>query len=172
MSFPGRYFRNRTVHFPRSMHESSNWTCSFCQRLRSAARFSTSTRARQDQRPDNGPFRTRLRTALRSTKVRWKPIPVGLGIGFLGAVQFYRVREREKARQQEQDDALESREGHPKEEQHTGRPKKRQRVRPSGPWWVEHGRSDGLSNESFLQADPSHVYPSSQGHVANLGTIQ
>lgn len=59
---------------------------------------------------------------------------MGLGIGFLGAVQFYRVRKREKRRQQEEADALDVEETHNNEGEHTGRPKKRKRIRPSGPW--------------------------------------
>ena len=71
----------------------------------------------------------RLGTALRDTKVQWKyRIPLGLGISFLAAVQFYRVQEREKKRRVEEQDALES----TKDSQ--GRPRKRNRIRPSGPW--------------------------------------
>jgi phosphatidylserine decarboxylase len=53
------------------------------------------------------------------SKIRWYPIPVGLGVGFLGLVQFYNVytREQEKAEDGDLD-----------------RPKKRARVRPDGPW--------------------------------------
>jgi hypothetical protein len=65
-------------------------------------------------------FSSRLRTALNNSKIQWFHIPVGLGIGFLGAVQFYRVSKREKERQE-----LESEDGLP-----TRRP----RVRPEGPW--------------------------------------
>lgn len=72
-----------------------------------------------------GPFRYRLRTALRKTKIEWRPIPVTLGIGFLGLVQFYRIQRREKARQDEEEE----------EELNRQRPAKRKRVRPSGPWY-------------------------------------
>jgi phosphatidylserine decarboxylase len=79
-------------------------------------------------RPSNAPFGTRLRNALRDTKVVWKPIPVGLGIAFLGGFQFYRTQARitdeERARQQAQ---LEDGSKVPK----------RERIRPSGPWQVQ-----------------------------------
>lgn len=68
-------------------------------------------------------FSQRLGEALRNTKIQWYQIPVGLGIGFLGLVQFYKVSAREQ-KQREQDGVLE--EG--------GRPKRRPRVRPEGPW--------------------------------------
>lgn len=134
MSSARTLLSQRASAFQHSTFRSSGWTCGLCQRARSAAPFSTSTRAKQDQRQDKGPFRTRLRAATRNSKVQWKPIPVGLGIGFLGAVQFYRVREREKRRQQQEADALDAEETHKNEGEHTGRPKKRKRIRPSGPW--------------------------------------
>lgn len=55
-----------------------------------------------------------------SSRVRWHPIPVGLGVGFLGLVQFYKVSHRDE--KQKQDGDLEQ------------RPKRRPRVRPDGPW--------------------------------------
>lgn len=97
--------------------------------MRPFHRFSTSARARQEQYQNRGPFNTRLRIALRTTKIQWKyRIPIGLGIGFLGTAQFYRVQQREKKRQRSERDALESTE----DEQH--KPRKRERIRPSGPW--------------------------------------
>ncbi|KAI0443541.1 phosphatidylserine decarboxylase [Xylaria telfairii] len=71
-------------------------------------------------------FSSRLRHALNDTKIRWYPIPVGLGIGFLGFVQFYKTQAREKERLEREA----SREEEP-------RPKKRPRVRPDGPWQVQ-----------------------------------
>lgn len=68
-------------------------------------------------------FSQRLGEALRSTKIQWYQIPIGLGIGFLGLVQFYRVSAREQ-KQRELDGELE--EG--------GKPRRRPRVRPEGPW--------------------------------------
>jgi phosphatidylserine decarboxylase len=78
---------------------------------------------------------------LGETKIKWYPIPVGLGIGFLGLVQFYKVNERERLRREvEWEDegyvattssGRESGEGGPGE-----RPKRRERIRPSGPWFV------------------------------------
>ena len=86
---------------------------------------SSARRYEQDQQQRRGSFGKRLRLALRNTRVEWYPIPVGLGIGFLGLAQLYRIRRR-KAREEEErgfggygDD---------------GRPTKRPKIRPSGPW--------------------------------------
>ncbi|KAF2183707.1 phosphatidylserine decarboxylase [Zopfia rhizophila CBS 207.26] len=72
-------------------------------------------------------FRSRLNSALKNTKIEWKPIPVALGVGFLGLYQFYRIQRRE---QHTQSNGNESGEGN-------GRPEKRERIRPSGPWQVQ-----------------------------------
>jgi len=141
MSSAKRVFSGRPNLSYRQGSRSPSWTCFFCQQARSTTRFSTSARARQEQRRDSGPFRTRVRTVLRDTKVQWKPIPVGLGIGFLGAFQFYRVRAKEKRRQQEEKYALETGETHSDGGERTGRPKKRKRIRPSGPWYLYRGRT-------------------------------
>ncbi len=132
MSVAGRALSRRSFLASQPSLKPTDWICSSCQRARPSARFSTSGRAKQEQR--DKPFGTRLRTALRNTKVDWKPIPIALGIGFLGAVQFYRVRNREKRRQQEEEDARDVEEPHNSDKEHQGRPKKRKRIRPSGPW--------------------------------------
>lgn len=113
----------------------ANFRCLFCHQKSSLPRrFTTTTRLRSKDgtNQDKGPFRSRLRTALRNTKIEWAPIPLGLGFAFLGAVQFYRVweRERKKQRQEEEDDLRSDESGG---ESHS-RPKKRKRIRPSGPW--------------------------------------
>ena len=115
-------FRSRPAKPPQ-------YTCIFCQHL--ARSFASSSRTPGGKPYSNqGPFSVRLRTALRKTKVDWHPIPITLGIGFLGAVQFYRARRREKVRQeQEAEEAGEWQDGH--------KPAKRKRIRPSGPWYVE-----------------------------------
>lgn len=56
--------------------------------------------------------------------MQWYPIPVGLGIGFLGFVQFYKTQAREKERLERE----------AADEEPGVRPKKRPRVRPDGPW--------------------------------------
>lgn len=66
-------------------------------------------------------FSSRLRMALGKSKTEWYFIPVGVGIGFLGLVQGYKVYTREKERQ----------EGEAQEEK---KPKRRPRIRPDGPW--------------------------------------
>src|SRR5689334_6586148 len=57
----------------------------------------TGTRRLYSQKSQQRPrFSSRLRTALNNSKIQWFHIPVGLGIGFLGLVQFYRVSKRER----------------------------------------------------------------------------
>lgn len=90
-------------------------------------------------RPQDGreSFSTRLRRALGQTRIRWYPIPVGLGIGFLALTQFYRVNEREKIRQrEEEEDAYNKNVGRGEDNDSEGRPKRRKRIRPTGPWSV------------------------------------
>lgn len=141
MSFGRAALGWRNILLPKTATKSSEWKCLFCQQTRSSPRssprFSTSARARQEQHQNNGTFRIRLRTALRDTKVQWRyRIPIGLGIGFLGAVQFYRVQGRERKRHEEEQDALMS------TEDTKGKPKKRERIRPSGPWYGENARGE------------------------------
>ncbi|KAL6707463.1 phosphatidylserine decarboxylase 1 [Coniothyrium glycines] len=76
-------------------------------------------------------FRSRLNSALRNTKVKWEPIPIALGVGFLGAFQLYRMQRREKHTGAEREESPEA------TYDHTERPKKRERIRPSGPWSVQ-----------------------------------
>lgn len=100
--------------------------------------FSSSNLYRQ-QNDYRESFGTRLRKALNNTKIKWYPIPVGVGIGFLGLGQLYRINEREKAKRREEweDDGLLKSTG-PNGEEHDGtlgrRPKRRERIRPTGPW--------------------------------------
>lgn len=101
----------------------------------SARRFATSTPRRIKDRgfKNQESFRSRLLAALRSTKLDWSPVPIGAGIAFLGAFQFYRVRERERKRQEREDaQSFQNGDGDSREQ---GRPKKRKRIRPSGPWY-------------------------------------
>lgn len=72
-------------------------------------------------------FSQRLGEALRNSKIQWYQIPVGLGIGFLGLVQFYKVAAREREKQAEGEEGSNG----------SGRPKSRPRVRPDGPWQVQ-----------------------------------
>lgn len=84
-------------------------------RAQSGARdFSSSGSGGGGQRPR---FSQRLGEALRNSKITWYHIPAGLGIGFLGFVQFYKVSSREREKQ----------EGGEK-------PKPRPRIQPDGPW--------------------------------------
>jgi hypothetical protein len=93
----------------------------------------TPTRFRPQHRKET--FGSRLGAALNRTRIEWYWMPVTAGIAFLGGVQFYRVYAREQARKEEEERAEEW------EEYESGkRPKKRKRIRPSGPWLDPNNR--------------------------------
>ncbi|KAG5929035.1 hypothetical protein E4U42_007346 [Claviceps africana] len=73
-------------------------------------------------------FSHRLSEALRKSKITWYHIPVGVGIGFLGLLQFYKVTAREERKRREDAEASGNADGQPR-----GRP----RIRPDGPWQVQ-----------------------------------
>jgi phosphatidylserine decarboxylase len=85
---------------------------------------------RQQSQQQREPFRKRLRTALDSTQIVWRPIPIALGVVFVGGFQLYRTQARE---QKKIDDEWtrrdENGEGDGKRSRH--------RIRPSGPWTVQ-----------------------------------
>lgn len=90
--------------------------------------FSRTCKHHQQHRESS--FSSRLRDAWNSTPVVWKPIPIGLGIVFLGVFQLYRNNDRERRRI----DDGERTEDDPGD---VGKPKRRERIRPSGPWTVQ-----------------------------------
>ncbi|KAF3926892.1 hypothetical protein ABW20_dc0104926 [Dactylellina cionopaga] len=69
-------------------------------------------------------FFQRLRTAWNDTPIKWYPIPVGLGVAYLGFKHYTTVMGRESA---EEDPSLDPNDPH----------KKKRKVRPSGPWQVQ-----------------------------------
>lgn len=95
----------------------------------------------------SSPFRARLRASLRDTKMQWRPIPVGLGIASVGALQFYRVRRRNDGQEEREDvedksgaEARTQRTWDQEKEEDTGsepraRPRRRARIKPDGPWY-------------------------------------
>lgn len=91
----------------------------------STRHFSASQRQHQSQ---NGrdPFRKRLRTALDSTQIVWRPIPIALGVAFLGSFHFYRTYVSESG----PDDEWARRNS-------GDGPPSNHRIRPSGPWAVQ-----------------------------------
>jgi len=108
---------------------SSKQACIY--RAQNRRTFSTTGRQQES-------FGTRLRRALGNTKIKWYPIPAALGIAFLGLGQAYRVNEREKAKLalEESDDGMVNFQGTGADELDSqGRPKKRKRIRPTGPWY-------------------------------------
>ncbi|KAF2485689.1 phosphatidylserine decarboxylase-domain-containing protein [Neohortaea acidophila] len=123
MSSPRIYARARHLVPPRPSHLHST--------LRPQRPFSTTRTLRNPPRSRKESFASRLGRAWRRTPITWKPIPIGLGIAFLGVFQFYRVQERER-RKQEQEWLIEH-----DEDGVLRQRKKRQRIRPSGPWSVQ-----------------------------------
>ena len=126
---------SRSLEVFSSNARTTPYRCVFCQaRFSTPRHFSASTiRRKTGEDGGRGSFGARLRVALRGTKVQWYPIPVGLGIGFLGFAQLYR-QQQQRERLRREDEAVS---GHgPEEEadQKRGRPRKRERIRPSGPW--------------------------------------
>ncbi|KAK3115389.1 phosphatidylserine decarboxylase 1 [Teratosphaeriaceae sp. CCFEE 6253] len=80
-------------------------------------------------------FAARTRTAWRNTRTVWRPIPIAVGIAFLGGFQIYRSNARERRKEQEE---WRNRAEHPDEYETSGlRPKRRERIVPSGPWSVQ-----------------------------------
>jgi phosphatidylserine decarboxylase len=85
-------------------------------------RSSRCLRRQEQGHKSEEPFNQRLGTAWRKTKIEWKPIPIGLGIGFLGLLTFWRARSREAVQG-----------GGPDAD--GKRVPKRERIRPSGGGW-------------------------------------
>ena len=115
--------------------------------------FSSSAKLHRQQKEYRDSFGTRLRKALGETRVKWYPIPVGLGIGFLGLGQLYRINQREKARRRDEEweeDGQLSFSGSRIDGEPGNRPKRRERIRPTGPWWVFSGISwEGVVTDVF-----------------------
>ncbi|KAK5945747.1 phosphatidylserine decarboxylase 1 [Knufia obscura] len=81
--------------------------------------FTSSQRVHRQAPGEGENFTKRAGKAWRNTKIEWKPIPIVLGIAFLGAFQLYRIQRREAADAQPD----------------TGPVPKRDRIRPSGGGW-------------------------------------
>ena len=77
--FPSYFRRSRTGHYKNPS--------SVCKR-----------KLHSDTRPEDGDsggrFWTRLRRALKATKVQWYPIPIGLGIAYVAFAHLRKMRER------------------------------------------------------------------------------
>ncbi len=132
-----RIFAGRTSLRRPSVFSSQSQAQCICRR--SNARQFSSSNTRRQQNDYKESFGKRLRKALGETKIKWYPIPVGLGIAFLGLVQLNRINEREKKRKLEEeweDDAWASIRGNYRNDGEYGRPKRRERIRPTGPWYA------------------------------------
>jgi phosphatidylserine decarboxylase len=86
----------------------------------------------EQQQHKKDSFGARLRYALNNTRIQWYAIPAAAGIGFLGAFQFFKVTQRENALREEEERAAYNN----GDDEDPKRPKKRKRIRPSGPWLV------------------------------------
>ncbi|OJJ63824.1 hypothetical protein ASPSYDRAFT_38484 [Aspergillus sydowii CBS 593.65] len=103
-------------------------------RLRTGVRFfSKSRRNYNNQNGKSSPgstFGSRLGFALRNTKVEWYPIPVGLGIGLLGILHYYKSQRNERLRIERESEAS-------GESFDFSKPPPRPKTRLSGPWQVQ-----------------------------------
>ena len=111
-------------------HFSTSWKSDHQQQQhnRQHQQYQQQQQYYQNYTKSRGNFGSRLRFALRTTKVEWYPIPIGLGIGLLGILQFYKSQraERERRIREEEGEGYEF-----------SKPPPRQRIRPSGPWQVQ-----------------------------------
>jgi phosphatidylserine decarboxylase len=100
--------------------------------------FTSSPRHYQKGSEYKESFGTRLRRALGETKIKWYPIPIGVGIGFLGLAQLYRINNREAAKRREEDenDGYMYTKSEGENGNREGKPRRRERIRPTGPWCV------------------------------------
>lgn len=109
------------AHFPRPVPAHARFS-------HPSRHFSSSRRCFDQHFHRKESFRSRLNSALKNTKIKWEPIPIALGVGFLGVWQMYRIQRREKHTQRDTGDDAEN------VVDQYGQPKKRERIRPSGPW--------------------------------------
>lgn len=132
------YMLRQTISHPRIRPQARVLSSSrFCTCQRQTVRdFSSSSRRYDSNSKGRESFGSRLRAALNDTKIQWYPIPVGLGIGLLGLLQFNKIREREKANQREEEEEEGEWANGSNGNGDDGRPKKRPRIRPTGPWLV------------------------------------
>ena len=148
---------------------------------------SSSVRHQNPHRKES--FRTRLGSALRGTKIEWYWLPATAGIAFVGGLQSYRVYSTARDKREEEEEAsLYSEEG----EEDGKRPKKRKRIKPSGPWCVhslihslsflvlsdqdteagEYSAYNLILTNRGQQAGPDHVHPPPQSPLPRLGLVQ
>ncbi|KAI9834025.1 MAG: phosphatidylserine decarboxylase 1 [Phylliscum demangeonii] len=113
---------------PRNRHLSSAWHRYQYQRQHHQHQH-------QQQRHSQESYRERLLKALRDTKLEWRPIPVALGIGFLGLAHLY--RRRLQADRQAPTNGGTGASGSEEDGAESGPRRKRPRVRPEGPWIVQ-----------------------------------
>ncbi|EKG12499.1 hypothetical protein MPH_10369 [Macrophomina phaseolina MS6] len=132
-------------------------------RLASAHRTFTVSARRQNQGKES--FRARLSEALKNTKIEWKPIPIALGVGFLGAFQFYRIQRDERARRDEEASSYGGSDGGDGD-----RPPKRKRIRPSGPWYA-WSLAPQCCRADSKQASPGYVDFAPQGSLTTVGSF-
>ena len=96
-------------HFPVKWHSQSKQGCQNSKQSRllyaQSRFFSHSSTYLQQQKYRTETFSFKLKKALRNTKVQWRPIPVGLGIGFLGAFQLYRTKKKHDREKEEDEDS-------------------------------------------------------------------
>ncbi|KKK13179.1 hypothetical protein P175DRAFT_0499429 [Aspergillus ochraceoroseus IBT 24754] len=98
------------------------------ERRRAGTRYFSKFWGHNQNQSPRASFGSRLRFALRNTKVEWYPIPVGLGIGLLGVLHFYKSQRAERERLEREASG---------ESFDFAKPPPRPKFRLSGPWQVQ-----------------------------------
>lgn len=113
------YRRHRPTGHLFSSCDQQQFSSTIARRALQRRTFTSSQRVHRQAPGEGENFTKRAGKAWRNTKIEWKPIPIVLGIAFLGAFQLYRIQRREAADAQPD----------------TGPVPKRDRIRPSGGGW-------------------------------------
>lgn len=127
-----RHFTSRSALSQKTRHRGSEHDENDTHPERRQQEQQQRQRQQQQERMKTGKqsFRSKLGAALGKTKIEWYPIPISVGIGFLGVITFLKAKRAEEKRQ-EQERAFLLRDG--EETVLAGQP----RIRPSGPWHLQ-----------------------------------
>ena len=94
--------------------------------IRPSCRTFTSSSARRQQAHSS---KESARARLRNTKIEWYWLPATAGIAFVGGLQSYRMYSTAQAKKEEEEEASIYSDS-------SGKPKKRKRIKPDGPWYM------------------------------------
>lgn len=115
------YRRHRPLNPLLSSWQHQQFAATIAKRALQRRTFTSSRTASRQAAGEGESFTKRAAKAWRSTKIAWKPLPIAVGIAFLGAFQLYRIQRREASAADADSDL--------------GRVPKRDRIRPTGGGW-------------------------------------